>query len=552
MPALPSSPFPPGAHICAYLRDSGGDEQDLSVDQQQRVAEQWCQENDVILTRIFPDRARVGSSTVDRTEFDNMLNYFGDDDVPEAGLIIWRWSRFARNMDDAQYYKADLRRRGFILYSLNDKIPAGKEGRFFEAALDYWNEKFLEQLSEEVKRGLHDNLNQYGVVPGTPPRGFMRQAVQIGSRRSGKPHMASKWIPDLALVPRVKLAWQMRSQGKSYKQIQDATHLYSSINSWNTFFSNRLYMGELVFGATVIPNYCPPIVDRATWEKVHAMNADHTPQDLHPDSPGHPRRFNSTGLLSGLVKCGQCGSPMNLDIVAPRGRASASYYRCSRAVRKRDCDARRIPTPWLERRVVDTVETYLLDPRNLANFAQELRAANAGQDQRLAAEQDLLRAALGHIAQQIDNTTESLSQAGASQALIKKLNALETEERKLQTDLAKVETTILASGRIAQPDPDPVQLSAFLISRLEQAKKDPQELKHLLRTFIIEISLTRTLRIIEGEITYGLPRVKSREAESDPPGEIHIFMPTFPLSMGAHYRRHKFRFIYSKNNPHSD
>lgn len=538
------TPFPPGSHICAYFRDSGGDEQDLSVDQQEHVARAWCLENNVILTRIFPDIARVGSSTVDRVEFDKMLSYFKDD-PPEAGLIIWRWSRFARNMDDSQYYRADLRRRGFIVHSINDKIPTGKEGRFFEAALDYWNEKFLEQLSEEVKRGLHDNLREYGVVPGTPPRGFMRQPVQIGSRRSGKPHMASKWVPDPALIPRVKLAWQMRSEHRSYNEIQDATHLYSSINSWNTFFNNRLYIGELIFGETVISNYCEPVIDTATWDAVRAINGETVHRNLRPDSPHNARRSTSSGLLSGLVRCAKCNSPMNIDTVSPRNGPSTSYYRCSRAVRNRDCDMKRINAPWLELQVTETVKTYLLDPRNLANFAQEVQAVDAGQAERLDAERARLKAALGHVTQQVDNTTDAVANAGKSKALLKKLDALEAKQSELETDLAKIETAILTEGNTPQAQPDPAQLSAYMLRRLEQAKKDPQELKRLLRTFIVKIPVTRTDRIVEGEIIYGLPRTKSREPADDPSGAEQLFIPSIPLSMGAHYRRHKFRFIYT-------
>lgn len=544
MLARDPSPFPPGAHVCAYFRDSGGDDQDLSVDQQEHFAVDWCRENDVILSRTFADRARPASSTVGREKFDEMLTYF-QNDAPEAGLIIWRASRFARNLDDAQYYRADLRRRGFIVYSLNDKIPAGKEGRFFEAALDYWNEKFLEQLSEEVKRGLHDNLVQYGVVPGTPPRGFMRETVQIGSRRSGKPHLASKWVPDPAVIPLVKQAWLMRCQGRSFKEIQDATHLYSSINSWNTFFSNRLYIGELVFGGTVIPNYCQPVIDIATWNAVQAISAKRSPLNLDPDSPNHPRRAGSSGLLSGLLICERCNAPMSVDVVRPKsGTAPSYYYRCTRAVRNRTCDMKRVPLPWVEFKVLETVKTYLLDPRNLENFASEVEKATSTNIQRLTAERDEQTAALARIEQKIDNTADAISDSGKSKALINKLHTLEAEQAETQKKLAIAETNI-RQNRAPAEKPDPAALSAYMLNRLEQAKNDPKEQKRILRSFIIKIKINRETRIISGEIIYGLPKTSPREPEKEPP-HSDIIMPTLSPSMGAHYHRHKFSFPIKK------
>ena len=60
------SPFSPGDSICGYFRDSGGEEQDLSIDQQMAVFDHWCGENDLIPGNLFADRARPGSSTVGR------------------------------------------------------------------------------------------------------------------------------------------------------------------------------------------------------------------------------------------------------------------------------------------------------------------------------------------------------------------------------------------------------------------------------------------------------------------------------------------------------
>ena len=45
-------------------------------------------------------------------EFQAMIRYFHREAGPEKGLLIWKWSRFSRDIDDAQFYRADLRRRG--------------------------------------------------------------------------------------------------------------------------------------------------------------------------------------------------------------------------------------------------------------------------------------------------------------------------------------------------------------------------------------------------------------------------------------------------------
>jgi hypothetical protein len=48
-----------------YFRASGGDEQERSVDQRRRVAEEYCQHH-LVLVRIFADEARPGSTIAGR------------------------------------------------------------------------------------------------------------------------------------------------------------------------------------------------------------------------------------------------------------------------------------------------------------------------------------------------------------------------------------------------------------------------------------------------------------------------------------------------------
>ncbi len=117
------SPFPSGSQVAAYLRDSGGDDQELSIEQQETSLVDWVQNNGYILTQTFKDTAS-GSSTTGRTEFQEMIHHFRNG-ASEAGIVVWKFNRFARSLDDAQFYRADLRRRGYEVHSLNDNLPPG-------------------------------------------------------------------------------------------------------------------------------------------------------------------------------------------------------------------------------------------------------------------------------------------------------------------------------------------------------------------------------------------------------------------------------------------
>ncbi len=56
------SPFPPGTRLFAYLRDSGHEDQELSIIQQEKEIRTWCTDHDPILDHIYTDEAQPVTS----------------------------------------------------------------------------------------------------------------------------------------------------------------------------------------------------------------------------------------------------------------------------------------------------------------------------------------------------------------------------------------------------------------------------------------------------------------------------------------------------------
>ena len=162
-----------------------------------------------------------------------------------------------------------------------------------------------------MKRGLHHLVENYGALGGTPPRGFKREIIEIGKRRDGKPHKVSRWVPDSEAWDSAKKAWLMRASGSSYREIHESTHLYKNAGCYTTFYSNRIYLGELKFGEKVIQNYVPAMIDQHTWDLVQYQNKQNKQiRDSSNTNPGHSARVNSDYFLSGVAFCADCGSPL--------------------------------------------------------------------------------------------------------------------------------------------------------------------------------------------------------------------------------------------------
>jgi hypothetical protein len=67
-----------------------------------------------------------------------------------------------------------MRRRGYIIHSLINKIPQDRYGQLIEYLLDWKEEDFLETLGVNIASGMRLIVETYSAVPGTPPRGFTR------------------------------------------------------------------------------------------------------------------------------------------------------------------------------------------------------------------------------------------------------------------------------------------------------------------------------------------------------------------------------------------
>jgi hypothetical protein len=65
---------PPDFPVAGYFRDSDGDEQARSVEQQRRVSEEYCRWHHLVLVRIFTDEARPGGTIVSRDVFDDFIH----------------------------------------------------------------------------------------------------------------------------------------------------------------------------------------------------------------------------------------------------------------------------------------------------------------------------------------------------------------------------------------------------------------------------------------------------------------------------------------------
>jgi site-specific DNA recombinase len=447
-----------GARLAAYLRDSGGQGQALSVSQQRAALATYAAERNWRIVAWYVDEAQ-SAATDDRPAFQDLLAACREDDPGFAAVLTWSGSRFGRDLLDSQFHRADLRRRGIDVVSANpaEAAPDGAMGYIVEALFDWKNEQFLDDMARDVRRGLRANVAAGYAPGGTPPRGYRAEQVAAGVRRDGKPKLVPRWVVDPETGPRVTQAFTLFAGGASYAEIHAATRLYSANSSYVSMLRNRSYLGILKFGAEEFPGALPPLVDLETWDACQARiaaGAAYTPR------PG------SEYLLSGLTECGYCGSAMSGGVDRRnerRGGHGWRYYKCDRKRRAglAVCpEQHHVGAELLERRVIAAVVDRILTPEHIAQLWAGLQEELGGGA--LAAEVAALADRIGGLQRSIANLLNLVEQGSlAAAAAGERLAQRQAELVELEAQRAAKERRQQAFAQALAPEELAVVLTAL-------------------------------------------------------------------------------------------
>lgn len=493
----PPKELRPGSRVICYLRDSGGGAQELSTVQQLNEVKTYCKKYDLLLIEHFIDAARSGTSTDKRDEFERMIDQCRGDDFTD-GLLVWNFARFARNMNDAMYFKADLRRRGIIVHSITDEIPEGSYAHVVEVMIDITNEEKSKQTSRDTKRGLAQRA-QDGYIPGgsTPPRGYRAIRQIISSHRDGSPRIGTKWEVDPELGPLVTLAFKMRAEGRSLGEIikSPAGILYKTKAGWVTFFENRHYLGYIKCGETEVynPETVPPLVDLEIFEKVQKLR-----QAISTRAAGnvlHPKRYKSPSLLSGLAVCIHCGTPIIREVTHSKTKAGRRIewqgYVCGKKRNKggwHACEGKQIQAANADRAITDAVLRQVLTVECAEELIKQVQDAFADNGEMLRQE-EATRAALSSCEKAISRLLDTIESTESTTAK-DRLKEREAERARLQFELSVITSQRNASEIEITPEVLSMTLDVWR-GEIEAARdqNDIRGLQRLLKRFVSKVEL---------------------------------------------------------------
>lgn len=475
----PPRSLPPGSRVWLYLRDSGGPNQENSVTQQETEITAYCERHGLVIVEIFRDFAKSGGSTISRDDFERMIDMSKIKDLRPHGLLIWNFARFSRDSNDSMYYKASLRKRKIIIHSLTDPMPDDDfASRIVETVIDLANEEKRRQNSRDVKRGL-TALVKDGFAPGTPPKGYIRSEVQRGTRK------VSKWVRDPVLWDSIVLAWVMRAEGKSYREIQEATGLYKSIPCYCGFFRNKNYLGIYTHGKDEYPDHHEAATTWEIWEAVQRLGKVSI---MQKDNPRHARRVGNPSLLTGFTYCAECGAMMTHS---PGHKVKPwAFYICGKKDRhgSKSCTSKRIGEKPAENAILDVVINRALTPAYLEEVIEATRS-RFRDDPDIERRIGLASRKMEDLKIAIQRTLNAIERTG-SESAIERHKQREIEHAQVKAELEQLEAQRAAASVEITPEAMQIVLNTWRNKLIEARKTDDIKLiREWLCRFVSRIEL---------------------------------------------------------------
>ena len=513
-----ASPFQRGDKVVAYCRYSEGDEQGLknqSTEEQADAIRKFCEANGLELVRIFADPFASGRSVAKRDHYLEMLSYLlkGKKRVDGiAGLVVWDWERYGRNFDQAQLDAARLRMHGYKMFSLQQPIvDEGPFARVLEAMYFASAQNQSDMISADVKRALQNNFQKWHVIPRSCiPDGWIAVPVQMGYLSDGTERIGYRAEPDPGMIEPIRQAIEARIAGQPISEVK---HLLGGSfakhpEKVEKLMTKPLLYGSFTYGGTTIEDYCTPIIDRQTWDRLQTANKSGKAKVRKPGSGAWSK---DRAMLSGLLYCGVCGEHAYIDRRKSNGKVYETYY-CNHKhsnFRKALLDE-----------VVISAAIDILSGEKYEIAKRQLVRAMRYNESREDADRGAILTEIMALDKKLDNLTDAIADAPHSASLLLKLAELEARRDNLTAKLTKP-----ADTRYDALDDALEDLRNNTLSVLKNEKSSIDDLRTALSLFISAIDLFPNGEVI---IHHSIPGLSYFESEMSglptaPPEERGIF-----------------------------
>ena len=323
----------------AYIRVSTDNQTELSPDSQIKEIRKYAKQHGYIVPNeyIFRDDGISGRKAEKRPEFIRMIATAKQKPAPFSAVLLWKFSRFARNQEESIFYKGMLSKNDIEVRSISEPIIDGPFGSLIERIIEWFDEFYSINLSGEVKRGMTEKVER-GCAVSIPSFGY--------------DIVDKKYVINPTTAPIVRMIFSDYLNGVTAKElarkINDMGIRTNRGNLWENrtidyILQNPVYIGKIRWNPSgrtrrnyddpdimIVDGIHEPIIDEESFEKVQKIYEANRKKHIRY---AHHEGKKYMYMLHGLVKCSDCGATLSMAHKTSlqchrysRGQCKVSHY----------------------------------------------------------------------------------------------------------------------------------------------------------------------------------------------------------------------------------
>ena len=136
-----------------YIRVSTDKQEELSPDSQKRLLLEYAKNHNMIVPPeyIYMENGISGRRADKRPKFQQMISAAKLSSHPFDVILVWKFSRFARNQEESIVYKSMLRNKCHVdVVSISEPLIEGPFGGLIERIIEWMDEFYSIRLSGDV------------------------------------------------------------------------------------------------------------------------------------------------------------------------------------------------------------------------------------------------------------------------------------------------------------------------------------------------------------------------------------------------------------------
>ena len=158
-----------------YIRVSTHDQEELSPDSQRRLLLDYASAHGMSVPEhhIYQENGVSGRKAGKRPMFQRMIAAAKSPEHPFDVILVWKYSRFARNQEESIVYKSMLRNKCRVeVVSISEPLVDGPFGSLIERIIEWMDEFYSIRLSGDVRQSSAGRLPMPSAswLPDSPPQ----------------------------------------------------------------------------------------------------------------------------------------------------------------------------------------------------------------------------------------------------------------------------------------------------------------------------------------------------------------------------------------------